>query len=92
MRAACRPLVGTRFELLAPMRSEAEASHIARIVERLRRDHPDPSMRMQLYDDGGLPAYVRSLMTDGSADDDAMLARITAAVRAAETGEPGEMR
>jgi hypothetical protein len=70
--------------------SEAEHSHIARIVDRLRRDHPDPKMRTQLYDDGGLPAYVRSLMQ--GVDDDALIDRVTTSVRAAETGEPGDPR
>lgn len=64
-----------------------EADHVARIVERLRKDHPDPGMRQQLYDDGGLPDYVAVLM-QGQDADDAMLARIVDAVRTAEDGTP----
>ncbi len=64
-----------------------EADQIAWIVDRLRRDHPDSKIREQLYDDGGLPEYVRTLMQP--IDDQAVLDRITAAVRAAEDGQPG---
>lgn len=66
------------------MTTPTEADHIERITDRLRRDHPDPAMRQQLYDSGGLPDYVRVLMQ--GIDDDELLARVTAAVRAAEDG------
>ncbi len=66
------------------MTTPTEADHIERITDRLRRDHPDPTMRQQLYDSGGLPDYVRVLMQ--GIDDDELLARVTAAVRAAEDG------
>lgn len=66
------------------MSDPTEAEHVERITDRLRRDHPDPAMRQQLYDDGRLPEYVRVLMPDGA--DEALLERVTAAVRAAEDG------
>ena len=56
---------------------------VERIVERLRRDHPDPAMRAQLYAEDKLAAYVRVLM--GGVDDP----DVVAAVRAAEDGTPG---
>lgn len=65
-----------------------EQAHVTRIVERLRRDHPDPAMRAQLYEDGKLGAYVETLMND--IDDPALVERVTRAVRAAEDGTPGE--
>jgi hypothetical protein len=65
-----------------------EQDHVTRIVERLRRDHPDAAMREQLYAEGKLPAYVAILMND--VDDPALVERVTAAVRAAEDGTPGE--
>lgn len=70
------------------MAEPTEAEHVSRISERLRRDHPDPKMRQQLYDDGGLPDYVRVLMPE--VDDPALLERVTAAVRAAEDGTSAE--
>jgi hypothetical protein len=70
------------------MSEPTEADHVERITERLRRDHPDPKMRQQLYDSGGLPDYVRVLMQD--VDDEALLERVTAAVRAAEDGTSAE--
>lgn len=69
------------------MGEPTEAEHVARIVERLRRDHPDPKMRQQLYDEAKLPDYVRVLM-QGHTDDDAVVERIVAHVRDAEDGEP----
>ncbi len=66
----------------------SEADHVARIVDRLRRDHPDPKIRQELYEAGGLPDYVRVLM-QGFDDDAAVLDRVTAAVRVAEDGRPG---
>ncbi|HEY0134062.1 MAG TPA: hypothetical protein VGB85_08280 [Nannocystis sp.] len=70
------------------MSEPTEADHIERITDRLRRDHPDPKMRQQLYDEGKLPEYVRTLMQE--ADDEALLERVTAAVRAAEDGKSAE--
>jgi hypothetical protein len=70
------------------MTEPSEADHALRITERLRRDHPDPKMRQQLYDGGGLPDYVRALMPES--DDPALLERVTAAVRAAEDGTSAE--
>ncbi len=70
------------------MSEPTEADHVARITDRLRRDHPNPEMRQQLYDSGGLPDYVRVLMPE--VDDPALLARVTAAVRAAEDGTSAE--
>lgn len=64
------------------------SEHVDRIVERLRRDHPDPAMRAKLYAGDKLDAYVRSLLHDV---DDATLAQVIAGVRAAEDGTPGPM-
>ena len=62
--------------------------HVARIVERLRKDHPDPKMREELYADRErLATYVRTLMNDQGADE-AAIAQIAAAVHAAEDGKP----
>lgn len=69
------------------MADPTEQDHVARIVDRLRRDHPDPKMRAQLYDEGGLPEYVRTLMNGH--DDGGAFDRIVDAVRAAEDGQPG---
>lgn len=63
------------------------ADHVTRIVERLRRDHPDPAMREELYADGKLGEYVRTLM-NGHDVDDATIDEIAAAVHAAEDGTP----
>lgn len=63
--------------------------YVKRITDRLRRDHPDPKMREELYDNGGLPDYVRVLMQD--VDDDAVIRRVVDAVRAAEDGTVGKM-
>ena len=68
------------------MAEPTEQDHVERITERLRRDHPDPAMRAQLYDEGGLPAYVRALMRE--VEDEALLDRVVAGVRAAEDGVP----
>jgi len=54
---------------------------VARIVERLRRDHPDPAMRAKLYEGDKLTEYVRALGVDDPA--------VVEAVRAAEDGTPG---
>lgn len=70
------------------MAAESEDTLVARIVERLRRDHPDPEMRAKLYAGDKLDAYVRTL---AGTDDDAVIARVARAVRAAETGTPGPM-
>jgi hypothetical protein len=70
------------------MAEPTEQEHIARITERLRRDHPDPKLREQLYDEGRLPEYVRALMPE--APDEASLDRIVRAVRAAEDGQMAE--
>lgn len=70
------------------MTEPTEADHVERITERLRRDHPDPKMRQQIYDSGGLPGYVRVLLPE--VEDQALLERVTAAVRAAEDGTSAE--
>ncbi len=70
------------------MAEPTEHEHVVRITDRLRRDHPDPKMRQQLYDEGGLLDYVRVLM--GAVDDEALLERVAAAVRAAEDGQPAQ--
>lgn len=56
------------------------SSEVDRIVERLRRDHPDPKMRAQLYEGDRLTEYVRALGVDDP--------EVVAAVRAAEDGTP----
>ncbi|MBA3460841.1 MAG: hypothetical protein H0T46_12810 [Deltaproteobacteria bacterium] len=61
--------------------------HVTRIVERLRRDHPDPALREELYADGKLGEYVRTLM-NGHDVNDATIEKIAADVRAAEDGAP----
>ncbi len=70
------------------MTEVTEADHVERITDRLRRDHPDPKMRQQIYDSGGLPEYVQALMQQ--VDDRALIERVTAAVRAAEDGTSAE--
>jgi hypothetical protein len=69
--------------------STEQSEHVTRIVDRLRRDHPDPKMREELYADGKLSEYVQSLM-NGFDVDDAELANIVSAVRDAEDGQPGD--
>jgi hypothetical protein len=62
--------------------------HTARIVERLRKDHPDPAVREELYGDRErLLAYVENLMS-GQEADAATIAAIAGAVREAEDGLP----
>ena len=68
------------------MTTSDEQGHIDRITDRLRRDHPDPKMREQLYEKDDLIEYVRTLMPPGS--DDALIERVAVAVRAAEDGQP----
>lgn len=61
-----------------------EQDHVARIALRLRKDHPDPAMRAELYAESGrMLEYVRTLM-NGHDVDDPTIARIAAAVQAAE--------
>ncbi len=60
--------------------AEDDDAHLARIKERLRKDHPDPAMRQDL----DWHAYVRSLMPDGGRDE-AQVERIAAAL----AREPG---
>lgn len=62
----------------------SDQEHVTRITERLRRDHPDPKLRAQLYEAGRLPEYVRALAPDL---DDAAIERIARAVREAEDGQ-----
>ena len=59
---------------------------VERITERLRKDHPDPAIRSQLYDDGKLLDYVRTLAPE--IEDDDTLAEIASAVRAGDDGAP----
>jgi hypothetical protein len=66
-----------------------ETAYIHRIVERLRRDHPDPAMRAQLYAADKLDTYVRTLMNGN--EDDALVRRVVAGVRSAEDGTAGPM-
>lgn len=58
--------------------------HADRIIERLRRDHPDPDVRRELYEDGKLPAYVRGLL--GEIDDEAVIEGVIAEVRMGDDG------
>jgi hypothetical protein len=67
----------------------SDADDVARILDRLKRDHPDPALREQLYRDGKLSAYVAALLDHGS--DRAAVDRIAGAVRAADDGQPGPM-
>jgi hypothetical protein len=60
------------------MDDDEDRAHIDRIVERMRKDHPDPKMR----EDIDWIDYVRAVMPDGGRDDD-QVKRIAAAVRAA---------
>jgi len=63
--------------------------HVARIVERLRKDHPDPAMRTALYaEPGRMTEYVRTLM-NGQDSDESEIARIAKAVQGADDGQPG---
>ena len=55
-----------------------DAEHIERIIERMRKDHPDPKMR----EDIDWVEYVRAVMPDGGRDD-AQVQRIAAAVKKA---------
>ena len=57
---------------------DEDRAHVDRIVERMRKDHPDPKMRGDI----DWVEYVRAVMPDGGRDD-AQVKRIAAAVRAA---------
>lgn len=57
--------------------TDDEQTHVDRIIERLRKDHPDPKMR----DNIDWIDYVRVLMPDGGNDDE-LVSRIADAVRA----------
>ncbi len=59
-----------------------------RVLDRLRRDHPDPKLREQFCADGKLEAYVRVLVPDAS---DAEVVALAAAVHAADDGTTGPM-
>ena len=66
----------------------SEQEHVTRIADRLAKDHPDPDLRKELYDDEArMIEYVRVLMNDQDADE-AALARIAKAVQAADDGQP----
>ena len=71
------------------MAEQSETEHVDRIVERLRRDHPDPAMRAKLYAGDKLDEYVRTLMN--GMEDEALIANVVAKVRAAEDGAVGPM-
>lgn len=64
------------------MNKPSEDDLIARVIDRLHRDHPDPKMREELYDGDRLSVYVGSLVRD--VDDDAVVARVVEGVRAAK--------
>ena len=66
-----------------------DALRVGPLVSRASDGAIGEIVRAQLYDEGKLPAYVRTLMHE--VDDDAMIERVTAAVRRAENGTPGEM-
>lgn len=63
-----------------------EQDVVDRSAERLRRDHPDPASREELYASGGLPDYVKALMRE--IEDPAVIDRVIAGGRAAEDGQP----
>lgn len=63
-----------------------EQEYIERIALRLRKDHPDPKIREELYAEGNLPEYVRTLLRE--VEDEAVIARVIDGVRAAEDGQP----
>lgn len=60
---------------------DEDLGHVERIVERMRKDHPDPKMR----EDIDWVEYVRAVMPDGGRDD-AQVRRIAAAVKSASLG------
>ncbi len=67
--------------MVPAMADESVADTVTRISERLRKDHPDPAIRAELY----AGEYVRSLM---QSDDDKLIERVIAGVRGAEDGTP----
>lgn len=67
--------------------TETEQDIVARITERLRRDHPDPDMRAKLYAEDKLGEYVQVLMGERS-DDAALVKRVATAVQHADDGTP----
>ncbi|HEY4176006.1 MAG TPA: hypothetical protein VGM90_04215 [Kofleriaceae bacterium] len=65
----------------------SEADHVERIVERLRKDHPDPKARAELYaSPDRWHAYIEMMMNGQDADEEA-IGRLVKLVRAAETSE-----
>lgn len=56
---------------------DEDLAHVERIVERMRKDHPDPNMR----EDIDWVEYVRAVMPDGGRDD-VQVKRLAEAVRA----------
>ena len=69
------------------MTTETEQDSVARIAERMRRDHPDPDERRKFYEEGKLPDYVRVLLGE-RADDVALVDRVAAAVERVDDGTP----
>lgn len=61
--------------------NDEDLAHVERIVERMRKDHPDPKMR----EDIDWVEYVRAVMPDGGRDD-AQVKRLAVAVRDASLG------
>ena len=69
------------------MTTETESDLVARITERMRRDHPDPALRQTFYAEGKLPEYVRVLIGD-RADDSDLVERVVVAVQRSDDGTP----
>lgn len=61
---------------------ESESDLVARITERLKKDHPEREMRAEYLTADKLEPYVRTLINDDSVSDD-VVKRVAAAVRAA---------
>jgi hypothetical protein len=62
--------------------AESESDLVARITERLRKDHPQKEMRAEYLTEDKLLPYVRTLINDESVADD-LVKRVASAVRAA---------
>ena len=61
---------------------ESESDLVARITERLKKDHPEREMRAEYLVADKLEPYVRTLINDESVADD-VVKRVAAAVRSA---------
>ena len=71
--------------MVSAMADETVDEMIARITKQLRKDHPDPTLRAEMYERHKLREYVRALAPQA---DESAITRIATAVQHADDGTP----